>query len=305
MKKKRVYISLFSIVLFVGALGVLLNIHHHTTQLRMAQPKKAPLTPAPPANLALLPRPNHVVIVVEENHGYKNIIGNSGAPYINDLAKRGVLFTKATGVTHPSEPNYLALFSGSTQGLTSDHCPVTFSTPNLASELRNKGLSFTGYSDQLPYPGFTGCSSKGYFRKHAPWVDFSNLSPNASQPMTAFQKDLSKLPTVSFVIPNVDHDMHNGSIQQADHWLKANLSSYVKWASTHNSLLIITWDEDDFTKANHIPLLMVGPMLKPGTSNQSINHYSILRTIETMYGLPLLGFSQKANPINGIWKSLQ
>ena len=248
-----------------------------------------------------LTRPDHIVIVMEENHAYKKIIGNSGAPYMNSLARRGATFLQSYGVTHPSQPNYIALFSGSTQGVSDDRCPYRFSEPNLATELKNKGLSFTGFSEDLPSVGYKGCRSGAYYRKHSPWVNFTNVSAEVNQPMTSFPKDFSKLPTVSFVIPNINHDMHNGTIQAADRWLKQTIDPYVNWAKTHNSLLIVTWDEDDFTKSNHIPTFMVGPMVKKGQYQQRINHYSVLRTIEEMYGLPLIGKSQVAKPIDNIW----
>ena len=63
-----------------------------------------------------VPRPDHVVIVIEENHSYSEIIGSSAAPYINSLAAQGALFTQSHATTHPSQPNYLHLFSGSNQG---------------------------------------------------------------------------------------------------------------------------------------------------------------------------------------------
>src|SRR5438552_18828138 len=93
------------------------------------------------------PRPDHVVIVMEENHTYSQVIGSSSAPYINALAQQGALFTNSYGITHPSQPNYVALFSGSTQGLTDDSCPQTFSGPDLGGQLLAANLSFTGYSD--------------------------------------------------------------------------------------------------------------------------------------------------------------
>ena len=124
-----------------------------------------------------VPVPDHVVIVVEENHSYAEIIGSAAAPYINSLAQQGALFTASHGVTHPSEPNYLALFSGSTQGVTDDSCPHTFSTANLGSELIAAGGSFIGYSEDLPAPGSTVCTSGAYARKHNPWVNFSTSVP--------------------------------------------------------------------------------------------------------------------------------
>jgi phosphatidylinositol-3-phosphatase len=106
--------------------------------------------------------------------------------------------------------------------------------------LNAKGLSFTGFSEDLPSVGFTGCHTNKYYRKHSPWVNFSNVPSNLNQPFSAFPKDLNKLPTVSFVIPNINDDMHNGTIGEADKWLESNISSYVKWAQAHNSLLIVT-----------------------------------------------------------------
>src|SRR5436853_945222 len=92
-------------------------------------------TAAPARTQSSVPRPDHVVVVMEENHSYSEIIGSSAAPYINGLASQGALFTDSYGVEHPSQPNYLDLFSGSNQGITDDSCPHTFSAPNLGSEL--------------------------------------------------------------------------------------------------------------------------------------------------------------------------
>jgi hypothetical protein len=115
-----------------------------------------------------LPLPTHIVVVVEENHGYSQIIGSSQVPYINTLATEGASFTNSHAITHPSEPNYLAFFSGSTQGITDDSCPHTFSAANLGSELIAAKKTFIGYSEGLPSTGSTVCTSGEYARKHAP-----------------------------------------------------------------------------------------------------------------------------------------
>lgn len=248
------------------------------------------------------PAPAHVVVVVEENHGYSQIIGSSQAPYINTLATEGALFTKSYALTHPSQPNYLALFSGSTQGITDDSCPHTFSAKSLESELIAAGKSFTGYSEDLPTVGSTVCAWGLYVRKHAPWTDFSKDLRTDNQPFTSFPTDFRKLPTVAWVIPNLDDDMHDGTIQQADSWLQTNLMPYVTWAQNNNSLLIVQWDEDQGTSVNRIPTIFVGPMVKPGKYSETINHYNILRTIEDMYALPSLGKSATAKSITDVWK---
>ncbi len=248
-----------------------------------------------------LPRPDHIVIVIEENRGYSQIIGNSQAPYINALAQRGMLFTQSYGVTHPSQPNYLALFSGSTHGYTSNECPLHLPGENLASALVAQGLSFASYAESLPEAGALGCNYGAYKRKHNPAANWAGLEATLL-PFNAFPKDLSKLPVVALVIPDQNHDMHDGSIAEGDAWLKANIEPYVQWALAHNSLLIVTWDEDDSTGDNRIATLFVGPMVKRGSDAQRIDHYSILRTIEEMYRLPYLGESAQAKAVSGVWR---
>jgi len=246
-----------------------------------------------------VPRFDHVVVVVEENRSYADIIGNSAAPYLNSLAAGGALFTRSYALTHPSEPNYLALFSGATHGLTDDSCPHSYAAPNLGSQLLGAGLSFAGYSDSLPSDGFTGCSSGPYARKHNPWVNFPNVPASGNRTLSRFGSNYAALPTVSFVIPNLDHDMHDGSVAGGDSWLKAHLDGYARWASTHNSLLIVTWDEDDRSAGNHIPTIFYGASVKVGRYAERITHYRVLRTLEAAYGLASLG---GALPITDVWR---
>jgi len=269
-----------------------------------------------------LPKPDHIIVVIEENHGFDQIIGAPEAPYINDLAKEGALFTDSHGVTHPSQPNYIALFSGSLQGVKGDECledSTPFITPNLGASLIKAGYTFVGYGETMPSVGFMKCyyqkstltKSSLYGRKHCPWVNWlgnqeNNIPDSLSRPMTDFPADFSKLPTIAFVIPNMDNDMHNhggdtAMTRRADVWLRDNLSGYVDWAKTHNSLLILTFDEDNFTAQNEIPTIFVGPMVKPGKYNDSINHYNVLRTLEHMYQLPPAG-PAKADVIKKVWK---
>ena len=263
------------------------------------------LTLAPAAHAGRLPRPDHVVIVIEENRGYSQIMGKrNSASYIHALAKRGVLFTESYGVSHPSQPNYLALFSGSTQGITNDSCLRSFDNDNLASALLDGGFSFATFSESLPATGDLSCSSGAYQRKHNPAANWqgTRLPAGINKRFANFPQDFSKLPTVSFVIPDQNNDMHDGSFEAADQWLKTRIEPYVAWAFKHNSLLILTWDEDDFSEGNHIVTIMVGPMVKAGTTPQRIDHYRVLRTLLDFYGLPDLGASRDAEAIKGIWK---
>lgn len=247
-----------------------------------------------------LPRPDHIVIVVEENKSFTQIIGNPAAPYINELARRGALFTQSYGVTHPSQPNYLALFSGTTRGIGSNACPLVLHGENLAGALQDKGLSFGSYAESMPEPGFAGCAYGAYMRKHNPSANWKELAA-VNQPFSAFPQRFEQLPAVALVVPDQRNDMHDGSIAQGDDWLARNIGAYAQWAMTHNSLLIVTWDEDDGSENNRVATLFIGPMVKPGRSAQRINHYSVLRTIEDMLGLPYLGESAKVTPVSGVW----
>ena len=259
---------------------------------------------------AQLPKPDHIVIVIEENRGYDQIINNSAAPYINSLAADNytALFNDAHGVVHPSQPNYLFLFSGSNQGITNDNTPpvLPFTTQNLGAELLGKGLTFKGYSEDLPSAGFTGASSGQYRRKHNPWVNWQDASTNGvpsslNVPFTDFPADFNSLPTVAIVVPNLDNDMHDGTIAAGDTWLKNHLDGYIQWAKTHNSLFILTFDEDDFTAANRIVTLITGQMVKKGIYAQTINHINVIRTIEEMYGLNYAGASKDSSAIKDSW----
>ncbi len=258
-----------------------------------------------------LPRPDHIVMVIEENHSYSQIFDSPDAPYINRLSTQGAVFTQSFGVTRPSQPNYLALFSGSTQGITDNSCPHIFTTPNLGHALLAAGLTFAGYSEDLPSVGSLICSVGPYVRKHNPWVDWQDSATNglpatANVPMTNFPTDYTKLPTVSVIVPNLVNDMHHGKdpdrIQTADRWLREHMDAYVQWAQEHNSLLIVTWDEDDGKEGNRIVTLFVGPMVQAGRYDQRITHYNVLRTIEDFYGLSHSGTSTDATLITRIWK---
>jgi phosphatidylinositol-3-phosphatase len=262
---------------------------------------------APPVDFAAatIPTPAHVIIVVEENKDPDDVIGNKSAPYINTLAANGAYMTRSFAETHPSEPNYLALFAGDTFDLIWDFCPVNGGNrPNLASELLAAGRTFTGFAEDLPAVGSTVCTSGKYERAHAPWVNFSNVPGSDSVPFSAFpaSSNFGSLPTLSFVIPNLDNDMHNGTVAQGDNWLQQHLSSYAEWAKANNSLLIVLWDEsNDYLFPNRIPVIFYGANVKTGTYNEKIDHYNLLSTLEQMYGLPKTGHATNASAITDIW----
>jgi len=311
---------------------------------------------------SMLPVYDHIVIVVEENKDFEQIFGDKfDAPYIKKLAAEGASIGHMFGEEHYSQGNYFWLFSGSNQNVGFvDHVPslvnrqdYPFRTSSLGEQLIKKGLSFKGYAESLPAIGSEvdvdppNCSGDScvYGRKHVPWISFANV-PNGTTIDTSsnlrfedFPSDYAKLPTVAFVIPNLNHDMHNGSptdsIPAGDRWLQQKLDNYYQWAKTHNSLLIVTFDENDdkdryigltnplvFPSPTYPPLdhcdqhlldlqnrivtIFAGAHIKPGLKpdaypeGNGITHVNILRTIEAMYGLPKSGAQQPNAAGSGI-----
>ncbi len=271
---------------------------------------------------AQLPRPDHIVIVIEENKSFSDVIGSPHAPYLNALAKRGALLANFTSAHHPSQPNYVDFFAGSPLGVCDDRCiQLSFTSNNLgAALLATPGRSFIGYAEDLPAKPV--CDLNGFAKRHCPWMDFSNIPSSATKTLWKFPKDFRRLPTVSIVIPNVVHDMHDGKyvpfeVRMGDHWLKSRLGAYARWAETHNSLLIVTWDEDSDENyriqcpttintappANHIPTIIAGDHVKPGArSGTPYSHHDLLRTILDMYGIQPFAGAATAKDINDIWR---
>jgi phosphatidylinositol-3-phosphatase len=278
-----------------------------TALMSWPPPHQAPETGPVDFKAAAVPTPAHVVIVVEENRSQTNIMGNKSAPFINQLAANGAMMTQSFAEVHPSEPNYYALFAGSTLGVKENVCPVNGgNTPNLGSELLTAGYTFVGFAESLPAVGSPACSAGKYARKHVPWASFTNIPGSHSLPFSAFPapgnpQNYATLPTVALVIPNLDDDMHDGSIAQGDAWLYQNLSQYASWAKANNSLLILTWDEDDNTPRNQIPTVFYGANVRPGAYSEPMSHYNVLSTLEEMYGLPKLGYATRAPAITDIW----
>ncbi len=262
-----------------------------------------------------VPTPDHVVVVMMENHSRSEIIGaNTGAPYINSLAvdSFAASFSNSLAITHPSQPNYLYLFSGGSQGVLGDLTLASFQLPltsaNLGAELLGAGLTFKGFSEDLPSVGYTGDTHNAYVRRHCPWVNWQGASTNGipatlAQPFDSFPTNFNNLPTLCWVIPNLNDDMHDGSIAQGDAWLQTHIDAYVQWAKTHNSLLILDFDEDENSIGNSTPIttIFVGQMVKMGQYSEQIDHNRVLRTMEDMYGLGHAGASSTPSPITDCW----
>ena len=270
-----------------------------------------------------LPRPDHIIILIEENQTNATIIGQtSSVPYINALAQDSdaVVFSNFYALEHPSQPNYLDLFSGNNQGVLDDNVPGNYpwTTPNMAAELLNKSLTFVTYSQDLPSVGFDGANSTSgsYVRKHNPVTNWVGTGTNQvpatlNQPFSAFPTDFSQLPTVCYVVPDQDSDMHNGSAPTTctigDYWMHEHLDSLFHWIRDNNALFIYTFDEDDYFHGNNISLLLYGPMVKGqvggATNNVHYTLYSLLRTIEDMYNLgEHAGAAASDSDIVNVWR---
>lgn len=286
-----------------------------------------------------LPVYDHIVIVIEENKDVEEILGDPvAAPYIARLAAEGASLTRMFAEEHKSEGNYFWLFSGSNQGVGFDDAvpEAPLRAANLGAELIAKGRSFAGYSEDLPAIGDTSVAAPPHYaRKHAPWISFANV-PNASRAAMSsnlrfadFPADYAALPSVAIVVPNLVHDMHDGAVKESipagDAWLKEHLDGYCRWAKSHNSLLILTFDENDdrsryqgltdprvipdpgyppadaesqrrFDLQNRIVTILAGARVRPGSyaEGNGVTHVNLLRTIEAMYGLRRAG-AQQAN----------
>jgi acid phosphatase len=237
-----------------------------------------------------------------ENTSNSSIIGNAAqAPYINSLAVQNSYSSNHFAVTHPSLPNYLALTGASTFGITSDcspaACPVN--AVNVMDRIEGAGLSWKAYMEGMPASCATS-DAYPYVVKHNPFVYYNNIRNNAGRcqshvvPYTQLSTDLqsaSTTPTASWIVPDMCNDMHDCSIATGDAWLGAQLPSILGSPAftTQNSLLLLMWDEDDFTGTNQVTLIGAGSPVKHGyVSSTRSDHYSILSTLEASWTLAAL-----------------
>jgi phosphatidylinositol-3-phosphatase len=265
-------------------------------------------TAPPPPTATFTPTPDlglikHIFVVMMENHSYEDIWGSASAPYINSLGSQYARATNYHAVLHPSLPNYIAFFSGSNYGITTDCSPSSschVNAPHLGDRLDAKGLSWKVYMEAMPAPCYL-VNDSPYAVRHNPLVYFDNIR---NDPLRCAAHDVlySALPTdlltaattpnFAFIAPDVCHDMHDCSISQGDDWLKANLPPILSSpaCTSESCLLVLLWDEDDNHQANHVLTIFAGSAARTGgaTSDAAYTHYSLLRTIEGIFDLPTL-----------------
>jgi hypothetical protein len=261
-----------------------------------------------------IPSLSHIYVIVMENHEYGSIVGNASAPYINSLISRYGLATDYHAVSHPSEPNYLALFSGSTQGVTDDGVH-SLAGRNLADQLAAKGKTWRVFAQNVPLGCYNGTTSSGgadgagtYARKHEPAISFTNIRTSAVRcaRITNFAHFDPAAANFEFIVPNMCNDMHDCSVATGDTWLKGFVPKILTFLSSHPAgVLILTWDEGSTSLGGggKVATLVIGPRARAGyRSAIAHNHYSLLRTVENAWGLGCLNHTCQANDLREFFR---
>ena len=240
---------------------------------------------------AQVPRSNHVVVVMEENHSYSSVIGNSAMPYLNSLASHYALATQYYANTHPSIGHYLQMSAGriitNNDGFTS-----TVTADNMVRHMLSAARTWKSYAEGLPSVGYIGGDTGSYTEHHNPFSYFSDVRNSSVDrlnlvPASRFLTDVSNhtMPQFSFLVPDNANNGHNGSLAQADSWLKAHVAPLLSSAEfQQDGILIILFDEsfssDTAHGGGHVAAVVVGPRVKRGyRSTLFYQHQSVLRTV--------------------------
>lgn len=248
--------------------------------------------------MAWVPSSSHVFIVLEENHNYASVINNSSMPYFNSLAKKYGLATQYYANTHPSIGNYFMLTTGSMITNNDLLCStLPYWQDNVVRHLLTAGKTWKAYAESLPSAGYLGCSYGYYLKRHNPLAYFYDVANSSEKynvvPFSQFTSDRinGRLPNYSFIVPNVMHDAHNGSLGQADYWLHTNIAPLISTATFQkDGILIIVFDEsyswDTAYGGGHVAAVVVGPKVLPGhKSTIRYQHQNVLRTVMQALGL--------------------
>lgn len=251
---------------------------------------------------------SHVLVLLEENRDYATVIGSSEAPFLNGLAEDHGLATDWHAITHPSLPNYLAIVSGSVQGVSEDVTPPAekLPGPTFVDQLAQRGVGWKAYVEDMPYPcDTTHTYSPGHYDvNHNPFVYFKSVTSSPEQchrvvPYGQLAADLAggAAPPFLWVSPNTLHDMHDGTIAEADDWAR-DLVTRVQASDWYRNggTIVITWDEGE--RGDRIATIVVSTRAAKGARLTARgNHYGTLRALEEIYGLPYLAAA--GDPSNG------
>ena len=261
--------------------------------------------PATAASARPVPAFKHIFVIVLENKDYQSVLGSNQAPYMRALSQQYGVATNYYGIRHPSLPNYLALIGGNTFGVTSDCTDCFVNEHNLVDQLEARGKSWKAYMEDMPSPCFVGDAAPLYKQKHNPFIYFDNVRTNLARcnkivPFTQFAKDMqaNTVPDFVWITPNMCNDMHDCPVSAGDTWLKTWVPTILQSpAWKDNGALFITFDEGSGTAGcclnaagGRIATLVISPLGQSGFSSDiQYTHYSLLRTIEAAWQLPLMG----------------
>lgn len=264
---------------------------------------------AAPVAAPVVPAFRHVLVVTFENHERDAVMRS---PTFAALARRYAQLTRYFAVTHPSLPNYLALISGSTHGITENCTSCVVDAPSLATTLTRAGRTWRAYAEGIPEPGWTGDSDGRYVKRHVPFLFFRDVLDRPAQrrrvvPLDRLAEDVrrDRLADFSLVVPDLCSSMHDCSVETGDRWLADTIVPLLGWPALRQSLVAIVFDEGttDVRGGGNVVALLLGPAVRPGAvSSQLTGHYGLLRTIEDAWGLPRLGRSADVPPIRGVWR---
>lgn len=245
---------------------------------------------------ATVPSSSHVFIVMEENHSYASVIGNKAMPYLNSLASKYGVATQYYANTHPSIGNYFMITAGQVITNKDSFCG-TLTQDNIVRHLLTAGKTWKSYAENLPYAGYTGCAKYPYAKKHNPLAFYSDVANSSEKynlvPFTKFASDLANrnLPQYSFIVPNLLHDGHDGSLPAADAWLKANIAPLIASSTFQkDGILVIVFDEsvdsDKQHGGGHVACVVVGPHVKRGYRSKALyQHQNTLKTLMQALGI--------------------
>src|SRR5262249_46120433 len=261
-----------------------------------------------------IPTFEHVFVIVMENKDYDDVLGSADAPFENQLAHAYATADRYYGGAHPSLPNYLALTSGSTQGMPYDCEDCSFDVPNLVDQREAHQKTWVAYEEDMPRPCFNGTAAQsvvqrvegsGYVRRHDPLMYYVDVATNTERcqhvvPLTGLVDDLQagRVPDFVWITPNLRRDTHNASVAMGDAWLQSTVRPILDSAAWKNGgVLFITWDEGNTDErccgnaaGGHVPMLVVAAAGKRDYhSSIPYSHYSLLRTIEDAWQLGHLG----------------
>jgi phosphatidylinositol-3-phosphatase len=249
------------------------------------------------------PQFGHVVIVVEENTDYANVVSNPAMPYLNGLANTYGLAANYFANLHPSIPNYMELTTGQTLTVIDSLTPQSFpvNQDNVVREILAAGKTWKSYAEDLPSVGYTGGDTGNYAVRHNPLAYMTDVQNTPAQaqnlvPFSQFSADLSagNLPGYSFIVPNLCDDAHDCSLAAADAWLSANIDPLIKSSTFQkDGLLIIVFDEAsdlDFTQGGgHVATVVVSPFSKSSYKSVALyQHQSVLRLMLEGLGITKL-----------------